>query len=122
MIKQFIDQNKIGILLIQETFVDNLCLAKSIERTLELENKIIWNFGRADSCGVAILLIKDDIKIEKYHSDFYGRVIRLDFATDGIENFRIVNAYFPSESGERLEFFKFIFTTLNWSKKCNSWW
>ena len=104
LIKQFIDQNKIDILLLQETFVDNLCLAKSIEQTVDLENKIIWNFGKADSCGVAILLIRDNIKIEKFHSDFYGRVIRLDFATDGYENFRIVNTYCPSESAERLEF------------------
>ena len=104
LIKQFIEQNNIDILLMQETFVDNLRLAKSIEKTLELENKIIWNFGRSDSCGVAILLIKDNIQIEKFHSDFYGRVIRLDFTTDGFENFRIVNAYFPSESAERLEF------------------
>ena len=104
LIKQFIDQNKIDILLIQETFVDNLRLAKSIEKTLELENKIIWNFGKDDSCGVAILLIKDNIQIEKFHSDFYGRVIRLDFATDGFKNFRIVNAYFPSDTTERLEF------------------
>ena len=104
LIKQFIEQNNIDILLMQETFVDNLRLAKSIEKTLELENKIIWNFGRSDSCGVAILLIKDNIQIEKFHSDFYGRVIHLDFTTDGFENFRIVNAYFPSESAERLEF------------------
>ena len=104
LVKQFIDQNKIDILLIQETFVDNMRLAKTIERTLELEDKIIWNFGRADSCGVAILLIKDNIQIENFHLDFYGRVIRLDFAADGFENFRIVNAYFPSESSDRLEF------------------
>ena len=45
LIKQFIEQNNIDILLMQETFVDNLRLAKSIEKTLELENKIIWNFG-----------------------------------------------------------------------------
>ena len=104
LIKQFIAQSKIDILLMQETFVDNFHLAKSIEKTLKLENKIIWNFGKADSCGVAILLIKDNIKIEKFHSDFQGRVIRLDFATDGFENFRIVNTYFPSESAERLDF------------------
>ena len=104
LIKQFIAQSKIDILLMQETFVDNFHLAKSIEKILKLENKIIWNFGKADSCGVAVLLIKDNIKIEKFHSDFQGRVIRLDFATDGFENFRIVNTYFPSESAERLDF------------------
>ena len=103
-VKQFIDQNKIDILLLQETFVDNLRLAKSIESILELENKIIWNFGRPDSCEVAILLIRNGIQIENFHSDILGRVIRLDFNTDGFTNFRLVNAYFPTESSERLEF------------------
>ena len=58
----------------QETFVDNFHLAKSIEKTLGMENKIIWNFNKADSCGVAILLINGNIKIEKFHSDFQGRL------------------------------------------------
>ena len=102
LVKQFIDQNKIDILLLQETFVDNL--AKSIESILELENRIIWNFGRPDSCGVAILLIKNEIQIENFHSDILGRVFRLDFNTDGFTNFRLVNAYFPTKSSERLEF------------------
>ena len=104
LVKQFIDQNKIDILLLQETFVDNLRLAKSIESTLELENKIIWNFGKPDSCGVAILLIRNGIQIENFHLDILGRVIRLDFNTDGFTNFRLINAYFPSESSDRLEF------------------
>ena len=104
LVKQFIDQNKIDILLLQETFADNLRLAKSIESTLKLENKIIWNFGKPDSCGVAILLIRNDIQIENFHLDILGRVIRLDFNTDGFANFRLINAYFPSESSDRLEF------------------
>ena len=100
LIKQFIAQSKIDILLMQEMFVDNFHLAKSIEKTLEMENKITWNFAKADSCGVAILLIKDNIKIENFHLDFQGRVNRLDFATDGFDNLRIVSAYFSSESAE----------------------
>ena len=104
LVKQFIDQNKIDILLLQETFVDNLRLANSIESTLELENKIIWNFGKPDSCGVAILLIRNGIQIENFHLDILGRVIRLDFNTDGFTIFRLINAYFPSESSDRLEF------------------
>ena len=85
LVKQFINQNKIDILLLQETFVDNLRLANSIESMLELENRIIWNFGRPDSCGVAILLIRNKIQIKNFHSDILGKVIRLDFNTDVLQ-------------------------------------
>ena len=104
IVKQFIESNKVDILLLQETYVDNMYLAKIIERTLGLNKRIIWNFGKSNSCGVAILLISDRIQIENFHSDFQGRIIRLDFAADGYSNFRIVNAYFPTDSSERLDF------------------
>ena len=104
MIKQFVKENKVDILFLQETFVDNNYLAKAIENTLGLNNRIIWNFGKAKSCGVAILLINENIRIENFHLDLLGRVIRLDFAADGFSNFRLVNAYFPTDTSERLEF------------------
>lgn len=103
LISQFVTQNKIDILLLQETFVDNKNLAKNIEERLQSVN-CIWNFGKANSCGVAILIFNKTICIEKYHLDFFGRVIRLDFSLNGFENFRIINAYFPTESTDRLEF------------------
>ena len=104
IVKQFIESNKVDILLLQETYVDNMYLAKIIERTLGLNKKIIWNFGKSNSCGVAILLSSERIHIENFHSDFQGRIIRLDFAADGYSNFRIVNVYFPTDSSERLDF------------------
>ena len=71
-------ENKVDILFLQETFVDNNYLAKAIENTLGLNNKIIWNFGKAKSCGVAILLTNENIRIENFHLDLLGRIIRLD--------------------------------------------
>ena len=64
----------------------------------------IWNFGKADSSSVAIFLFNKNSCIDHFHTDIYGRVIRLDFSLDGFPNFRIMNAYFPSDPMERLEF------------------
>ena len=97
-------ENKVDILFLQETFVDNNYLTKAIENTLGLNNKIIWNFGKAKSCCVAILLINENIRIENFPLDLLGRIIRLDFTADGFSNFRFVNAYFPTDTSERLEF------------------
>ena len=66
--------------------------------------RCIWNFGTSRSCGVAILLFNDKIRIENFHSDIYGRLIRLDFSYEGLSNFRIVNVYFPNVSSDRIEF------------------
>ena len=77
MIKQFVKENKVDILFLQETFVDNNYLAKAIENTLGLNNRIIWNFGKAKSCGVAILLINENIRIENFHLDLLGYSSRL---------------------------------------------
>ena len=91
------------MLLLQETYVDNMKLAKTIEQRLNVAN-CIWNFSKGVSCGVAILVFNKDICIENYHSDFFGRVIKLDFSLDGFQNFRVVNAYFPSYYSERSDF------------------
>lgn len=104
LIKDFATKNNIDIVLLQETFVDNQTLAKSIEQNFNLNKRCIWNFGKSDSCGVAILLFNENICIENFHLDIFGRLIRLDFSCDGFSNFRIVNAYFPSVADERLEF------------------
>ena len=103
-IKDFATKNNVDILLLQETFIDNITLAKSIEQNFELNERCIWNFAKADSSGVAIFLFNKNICIDHFHTDIYGRVIRLDFSLDGFPNFRIVNAYFPSDPTERLEF------------------
>ena len=43
LVRQFVTDHKLDILLIQETHVENFTLAKSIEQTLRPEN-CIWNF------------------------------------------------------------------------------
>ena len=96
LVEQFVSQNKIDILLLQETHVDNVRLANQIEGTLRAE-KGIWNFGTSNSYGDAILFFNSNICIENYHLDFFGRIIRLDFSYSGFENLRIVNTYLPHE-------------------------
>ena len=103
-VKDFILQNKPDILLLQETFVDNSFLAKSIEQNLGLDMRCIWNFGKGNSCGVAIFLLNNNISIDNFHCDFFGRIIRLDFSMDNFTNFRVINAYFPTEPRDRKEF------------------
>ena len=91
-------------MLLQKNFVDNLTLAKSIEQDYNLSKRCIWNFGKNNSCGVAILLFNENIRIENFHTDIFGRLIRLNFSCDGFSNYRLVNAYFPSVTTDRLEF------------------
>ena len=104
LIKSFVLKNKIDILLLQETFIDNITLANSIEQSFSLEKRCIWNFGKSNSCGVAICLFNKHIQIQSFHTDVFGRLIRLDFSTDAFPNFRIINAYFPVDTTERLDF------------------
>ncbi|MCG8032948.1 MAG: endonuclease/exonuclease/phosphatase family protein, partial [Candidatus Thiodiazotropha taylori] len=104
LIKEFVTKNKIDILLLQETYVDNVTLARSIEQKFNLNRRCIWNFGKSDSCGVAIFLINEKLVVENFDTDIYGRLIRLDFSGEEISNFRILNIYFPNNSTERLDF------------------
>ena len=102
LIKQFVFQQKLDMLLLQETDFDNMRLARTIEQRLNVVN-CIWNFSKGVSCGLAILIFNKDICIENFHSDFFGRVIKLDFSLYGFQNFRVVNAYFQSYYSERLD-------------------
>ena len=104
LIRDFATRNKIDILLLQETFIDNFKLAKSIEQKFNLEKRCIWNFGKSHSCGVAIFLFNQNILIEQFHLDIFGRLIKLDFSCDGFSNFRLINAYFPNDRSERMDF------------------
>ena len=104
LVKDFATKNHIDIILLQETYINNISSAKYIEHDFNLNNRCIWNFSKADSCGVAILLFNDNICIDKFHTDIFGRLIWLDFSVAGFPNFRLVNVYFPTNSTERLEF------------------
>ena len=67
LLKNIILQNKLDIILLQESFVYNSALAKLIEQNLGLNMKCIWNYGKHNSCGVAVLLLNDKICIENFH-------------------------------------------------------
>ena len=50
------------------------------------------------------ILLNDKICIESFHCDLLGRIMRLDFSFNNLTNFRIINAYFPTEEAARREF------------------
>lgn len=66
--------------------------------------RCIWNFGKGNSCGVAIFLLYNNISIHNFHCDVFGRIICLDFSIDNFTIFRVVNAYFSTEPRNRKEF------------------
>ena len=56
LINDFATKNKVDILLLQGTFIDNITLAKSIEQAYNLRKRCIGNFRKSNSCGVAMFL------------------------------------------------------------------
>ena len=49
-------------------------------------------------------LFNETICVDQFQTDIFGRLIRLDISVAGFPNFRLVNAYFPNNSTERLDF------------------
>ena len=102
LVKDFATKNHIDIMLLQETYIDNISLAKSIEQDFNINNRCVWNFIKGNSCGVAIPFFNDNVCIDNFHTDIFGRLIRLDFSVAGFPNFRLVNTYFLTNLTERL--------------------
>lgn len=100
----FISTNRIDILCIQETHIENYFFAKSIESKLGLKDRIIWSYGTNLSNGVAILFINKEINYPKFQTDFDGRFIYVDFELYS-EKFRLLNLYAPTNENSRSNFF-----------------
>lgn len=115
-INQFITQNMIDILLIQETYVNSNYIAQQIETILNIKNKCLWSFGSSNSKGTAIFINNENIKVEKFHADFYGRLIYVDFCFENFKNFRLINVYCPNDTTERKDFFDSISPFLTCAK------
>jgi len=77
-IKQFLEQNNLDILCIQETFINTHKLAKEFEYFIDLTKRCIWSFGAENSRGVVIIFKDDSIKIDKFHIDVFGRLAYVD--------------------------------------------
>ena len=106
-IKNFISDNKVDILCLQETHINNRKSANIIERFISLDFKYIWSFGHGQSCGVCIIFINSAIDVPKFQIDFDGRFIYTDIVFNE-NNLRLCNIYAPNTPGERTEFFNSI--------------
>ena len=103
-VKEFIKQNHVDILCIQETFIDNYFLSNKIDNDLNLQ-KCIWSYGTGHSKGVCIMVCNPNINILKFHTDFDGRVAYIDFTLNNEINYRLINIYTPTNTVDRNEFF-----------------
>jgi len=106
-IKDYISTNKINILCIQETHVDNYKMSKQIETLISKEYFYVWNFSNNLSCGCCIIVNDTNIKCSKFQIDFDGRFISLDIQYLN-DYFKICNIYAPNKPGDRNIFFESI--------------
>ena len=93
-----------GVILLQETHLytdEQTTLAKNIWR-----GKIIWDNGKLNSCGVAVLFRPGLVlEIINYHNSGNGQSIIVDCRIND-EVCRIVNIYALVKKGAGNEFFK----------------
>lgn len=115
-IKNFLKQNNIDILCIQETYVDTFFLSKRIENALGLNTRCVWAYGQSNSKGTAIIINNPSIQINKFQTDFIGRSCYVDF--EFFDNkFRLVTVYAPNTPGDQTIFFKDLCPFLTTSNK-----
>jgi exonuclease III len=119
-LKYFITSNSFDVLCLQETYVDTFTLCKSIEKGLNLENKILWSFGQSNRCGVAIILMNPDLKLYSYQTDLDGRFTCADCQlNDNYLSMCNINA--PVSNKERNEYFENYALLCNFSQSITSW-
>ena len=70
-----------------------------------------FSFGSNRSKGVGIIVLNDNIKVEKFHLDTEGRLIYIDINYNNVQ-FRIVNIYAPNNDDDRIEFFDDLYPIL----------
>ncbi|PJE77720.1 Exodeoxyribonuclease [invertebrate metagenome] len=100
-LSDFVHNNDIHIVLLQETHVSNLSVGKRIEDFLKC--KAIWNFGTFNSRGTAVLFFID-VNLQEFYLDREGRAMFVDFKYMDCE-YRIINVYAPNIDEERKLFF-----------------
>ncbi|MES9883856.1 MAG: reverse transcriptase domain-containing protein [Sedimenticola sp.] len=106
-IKKYAVENGVDILLVQETYIHNYVVSKQIEKFLNIEHCCVWSYSNhTSSCGVAIMIFNKNISINRFQTDYEGRLAYLDFSYRAFNNYRIVNIYAPTLPVDRNEFFK----------------
>ena len=97
---------KVDILFIQETHIDNITIAKQLEK--DLNSKCFWSFGNNRSRGVGICINNRlNYIVKHFKFDFEGRIVSVDLDID--ENrFRFVNIYAPNSHYDRKEFIELL--------------
>jgi exonuclease III len=109
-LKHKIENLRPDILFLQETHVDSMVLANSIES--KLDGKIYWSLTNNRGKGVAIYINKSlDCRIENFRFDSFGRYVYLDAFFEN-HAFRLVNVYTPTNPKERKEFFNNLYPTI----------
>lgn len=93
-------QNKIDILAVQETHINDTKFIKDFDKIFGV--KSYWSFAIGRSGGVAILLFGKyrDLVLSHEH-DWSGRVVTVDLKL----GLKILNIYAPLRSKEQIEFF-----------------
>lgn len=97
---EFARQERIDILAIQETYVNDVKFIKSFDRIFDL--KSFWSFSNGRSGGVAICIFgKYRDMIIKHERDFEGRIVAIDLNS----GYRILNIYSPVRSSDQIPFY-----------------
>lgn len=98
-----LQSEKLDVLLLQETHVDNTQLSKYLQTNLNMTG--YWSFGTNKIAGTSICISNAiDFKTEKFDIDINGRIVCLDIILCNTP-FRILNTYAPTNYKERIEFF-----------------
>ena len=104
-LNNFIKTNHVDILCVQETFIDNYFLSSRIDNKFNLNKRVFWSYGTSRSKGVCIMISNPNIKISKFHSDYEGRIIYVDFTLNNDIFYRLINIYTPTNTVDRNIFF-----------------
>ena len=103
LLKTLIQREKVNIVFLQETHVDNLQLGNETADTLE--GKIIWSFSQPRGKGVGIYLSNAlCFNIHHFQFDLLGRFVVVDLDVDSTP-LRLANIYAPNIPSQRKEFY-----------------
>lgn len=108
LLKQRLINYKTDICFLQETRVDNMKLARSIENTLD--GKMFWSITNNRGKGVGIYISKSlSCKVERFHYDIFGRYVYVDLEIED-RSVRLINIYAPNVPRERKDFFNDLYS------------